>query len=46
MGLDLKEKGTFLATMIDKIYMYDSKSFQQVGEIPIKLLPTETREPN
>lgn len=37
---------TFLVSKVDKVIMYDSITFQEVGNIPIKLLPTETREPN
>jgi hypothetical protein len=46
MGLDLTTMGIILVSKVDKIFMYDSKEFKRLGEIPIKLLPTETREPN
>ena len=36
----------FLVTNIDKIIIYDSDTFQRIGEIPIKLMPTVSREPN
>ena len=35
-----------MITKIDKVLVYDSDTFTQVSEIPIKLLKTETREPN
>jgi hypothetical protein len=46
MGLDLNTMGTILISKVDKIYMLDNKDFKEFGQIPIKLLPTETREPN
>lgn len=46
MGLDLPLMNAFLITNIDKIYLYDSKTFQCIGEMPITLLKTEAREPN
>tara|TARA_B110000285_G_C15126167_1_gene620391 strand:- start:2268 stop:2408 length:141 start_codon:yes stop_codon:yes gene_type:complete len=46
MGLDLATMNTILVTKVDKIFMYNNKDFKCFGEIPIKLLPTETREPN
>ena len=46
MGLDLPTMKAFLITNIDKIYMYDSETYQRIGEMPITLLQTETREPN
>ena len=46
MGLDLKSLNTILISKVDKVFMYDSKEFKQIGQIPIKLLQTETREPN
>lgn len=39
--------GKFLVTEIDKVQMYDSYTFEKVGDpLPIKLLPTESREAN
>lgn len=39
--------GKFMVTEIDKVCLYDSYTFEKAGEdLPIKLLPTETREPN
>ena len=36
-----------MVTETDKVCMYDSYTFEKVGDdLPIKLLPTETREPN
>lgn len=46
MGLDLTTMNTILVTKVDRIFMYNSHDFHCFGEIPIKLLPTETREPN
>lgn len=44
--LELETSNTFLVSQIDNIFMMDSETFQICGEIPVKLLPTETREPN
>lgn len=46
MGLDLSHHQTILVSKIDKVYMLNSKTFKEFGQIPIKLLRTETREPN
>jgi hypothetical protein len=46
MGIDLHTMNAFLVTKIDKIFIFDSLTFEIKGEIPIKLLKTETREPN
>jgi hypothetical protein len=45
-ALELKSMDVFLCSNIDKVVIYDSLSFQHVGDIPITLLKTETREPN
>jgi hypothetical protein len=36
----------FLCSKVDKVCIYDSLTFKELGEIPITLLKTETREPN
>jgi hypothetical protein len=36
----------FLVTKIDKVLLFNIKTFEDCGAIPIKLLPTVTREPN
>ena len=46
IGLELQKHGAFLCTKIDRVLVYDSINFKHIGEIPIKLLKTETREPN
>lgn len=46
MGLDLPKHNALLVTKVDKIYLYDSRDFSTIGQIPINLLKTETREPN
>ena len=46
IALEIVTMNTFLVSKIDKVLMFDSDTFQKCGEIPIKLLPTETREPN
>ena len=46
MGLDLNKHETILVSKIDKVYMLNSKTFKEFGQIPITLLKTETREPN
>lgn len=45
-GLEFARWSIFLVTKTDKVIMYDSSTYQQIGEIPIKLLKSETREPN
>jgi hypothetical protein len=45
--MEIKSMGKFMVTEIDKVSLYDSYTFEKYGEdLPIKLLPTETREPN
>lgn len=46
LSLELVSMNTFLVSKVDKVLMFDCDTFQFCGEIPIKLLPTETREPN
>lgn len=46
MGLDLPSMKAFAVTQIDKVFLYSSEKFQRIGELPITLLATETREPN
>ena len=36
----------FLCSKVDKVIVYDALTFRNLGEIPITLLKTETREPN
>ena len=45
-GLEIKSQGKFLVAKIDKVKIYDTDQYQECGELEIKLLPTETREPN
>ena len=45
-GIEFQNLGVFLVTKVDRIIIYDSNTFQEVSEIPISLLKTETREPN
>jgi hypothetical protein len=46
-AIEIKSMGKFLVTEVDKVQMYDSYTFEKVGDpLPIKLLPTETREAN
>ena len=45
-GLELKSMDIFLCSKIDKVVMYDSMNFQEIADLPIKLLITETREAN
>ena len=45
-SLEIVSMNTFLVSKIDKVLMFDCDTYQPCGEIPIKLLPTETREPN
>lgn len=45
-ALELQSSNVFLVTLIDKILMVDSTTFQVCGELPVQLMPTESREPN
>lgn len=45
-GLELKSMDIFLCSKIDKVVMYDSMTFEELGDLPVKLLKTETREAN
>ena len=46
-AVEIKSMGKFCVTQTDKVCLYDSYTFEKYGEdLPIKLLPTETREPN
>jgi hypothetical protein len=46
IGLELKKMNCYLVSKIDKVIIYNSNTFQEVGSIPIKLLKADTREPN
>lgn len=45
-GIEFISMNMFFVTKIDKVIAYDCDSYQQIDELPIKLLVTETREPN
>lgn len=45
-AVELTSLNVFMVTQIDKVYIIDSETFEQRGELPIKLLPTQTREIN
>ena len=45
-GIELRTMNTFLVTKVDQVLMFDSFTFKQCGEIPIKLLDSDTREAN
>ena len=45
-ALEIKSMNLFLVTKVDRVVMYDSTSYKHVGDLPIVLLKTETREPN
>jgi len=36
----------YLVSKIDKVILYDSRSFTEIDSIPITLLKADTREPN
>lgn len=36
----------FIVSKVDKVLMFDVDTFKKRGEIPIKLLKADTREPN
>ena len=44
--LEIKSMDAFLCSKVDKVIVYDALTFRNLGEIPITLLKTETREPN
>jgi len=46
MGIELLSMNVFLVAMLDKVCMFDCDTFKYIGDIPVKLLITETREPN
>lgn len=46
IAIELTKHKVFLVSKIDKVMMFDSENFKQIGSIPITLLITETREPN
>ena len=45
-GLALPKHDIFLISKVDKMLIYDSITYQRVGEIPIKLFVSQEREPN
>ena len=45
-GIEFARLGLFLISKVDKALLYDSSSFRHLAQIPIKLLKSETREPN
>ena len=45
-ALEIQTQDIVLVTKIDQVLIYDSSSYEVKGQIPIKLLTTETREPN
>lgn len=46
IAIELTKFKVFLVSKFDKVMIYDSENFRQVGQIPVTLLITETREPN
>lgn len=46
VALEFKTMETYLLSRVDKILMYDVNNFVCYGEVPIKLLAADTREPN
>lgn len=45
-GLEFAKLSVFLVTKVDKVIIYNSSTYKEIGNIPIDLLPSETREPN
>lgn len=35
-----------MCTRVDEVLIYNSETYQPIDKLPIKLFPTETREPN
>ena len=46
IGVELRSMNCYLVSKIDKVIIYSSINFQELGQIPIKLLKADTREPN
>lgn len=46
MGIELLSMNVFLVAKLDKVKMFDCDSFKFIGDLPITLMITETREPN
>jgi hypothetical protein len=45
-ALELPNSNTILVTNIDKVLIFEMESFKNIGNLPITLLQSETREPN
>lgn len=45
-AVEFEKLGIFFATKIDKVVQYKTEGYELDGELPIKLLASETREPN
>ena len=45
-SLELAKSNLVLISKIDRVITYDNETYEEVGNIPITLLKTETREPN
>jgi hypothetical protein len=45
-SVECPKSNMVLISKIDQVLMFDNQNFTKCGEIPIKLLKTETREPN
>lgn len=45
-GVEFEKLEIFFVTKIDRVIMYDANTYEEKGELAIKLLPSETREPN
>jgi hypothetical protein len=46
LTLELPKVNCFLVARVDKVMMFDSENFLVFDEIPIKLMPADTREAN
>lgn len=44
--MELINQGIFLVSKVDQVLLFDARTFEQCGHIPITLLPTKSREPN
>ena len=45
-AVEIPKSNLVLISQVDQVIMFDNQDFTRCGEIPIKLLITETREPN
>ena len=45
-ALEFEKTNTFVIARLDKLWIYDSITFEKIDEIPIQLMESVEREPN